>query len=127
MTPRERIAGNPFLVLGLATTASRIEVEREGGKLLGMLELGMAGAREYATPLGPQPRTPEKVREAMAILRDPARRLAAELWAAGLVIESPRPGGPPASPASGPSLPASAPTPWPPALRALGWRRRGAP
>ncbi|HEY1546400.1 MAG TPA: hypothetical protein VGG28_01200 [Kofleriaceae bacterium] len=72
---------NPFFVLGLAADASRIEVEREAQKLLGMLELGFADALTYATPLGPQPRTPEAVRAAVAALRDPYRRLVAEVWA----------------------------------------------
>ena len=64
----ERIASNPFYVLGLAPDASRIEVEREAQKLLGMLELDFAAARVYATPLGDRPRTPEAVRAAVAAL-----------------------------------------------------------
>jgi len=72
---------NPFFVLGLATDASRIEVEREAQKLLGMLELAFPGSERYATPLGPQPRTAESVRAAVAALRDPYQRLVAELWA----------------------------------------------
>ncbi|MCA9676301.1 MAG: hypothetical protein KC464_14785, partial [Myxococcales bacterium] len=67
-----RVVENPFLVLGLAPTATRMEIEREAGKLLGMLELGLAAAATYATPLGPRPRTPELVRTAAATLRDPA-------------------------------------------------------
>ncbi|MCW5806642.1 MAG: hypothetical protein KIT31_30035, partial [Deltaproteobacteria bacterium] len=73
------IADNPFFVLGLAPDASRIEVEREAQKLLGMLELAFPEARTYATPLGPRTRTPEAVRAAVAALRDPYRRLVAEL------------------------------------------------
>ena len=72
---------NPFFVLGLAPDASRIEAEREAQKLLGMLELGFADAATYQTPLGPRPRTPELVRAAVATLRDPYKRLLAELWA----------------------------------------------
>ena len=72
---------NPFFVLGLTTEASRIEVERQSQKLLGMLELGFAEVQRYATPLGPQPRTAELVRAAVAALRDPYQRLVAELWA----------------------------------------------
>ena len=72
---------NPFFVLGLATDASRIELEREAQKLLGMLELGFVEAKTYLTPLGPRSRTPELVRAAVAALRDPYRRLIAELWA----------------------------------------------
>ena len=75
------IVDNPFFVLGLSPEASRIEIEREAQKLLGMLELDFADAKSYSTPLGPQPRTPEAVRAAVAALRDPYRRLVAELWA----------------------------------------------
>ena len=75
------IDGNPFYVLGLAPDASRIEVEREAQKLLGMLELGFADAATFATPVGPRPRTAEGVRAAVAALRDPYQRLVAELWA----------------------------------------------
>jgi hypothetical protein len=79
----ERLAENPFFVLGLAPDAPSREVEREAQKLIGMLELGLADAASYATPLGPRTRTPESVRAAAAVLRDPRRRLVAELWAAG--------------------------------------------
>lgn len=75
------LAENPFFVLGVSPDASRIEVEREAQKLLGMLELGFAQAQTYATPLGPRPRTAEAVRAAVAALRDPYERLVAELWA----------------------------------------------
>ncbi|MBS1120981.1 MAG: hypothetical protein H6Q90_3209 [Deltaproteobacteria bacterium] len=74
------IVDNPFFVLGLSPDASRIEIEREAQKLLGMLELAFEGAQSYDTPLGPQPRTAEAVRAAVAALRDPYRRLIAELW-----------------------------------------------
>jgi hypothetical protein len=76
-----KIADNPFFVLGISPDASRIEIEREAQKLLGMLELGFAAAQEYPTPLGPRPRTAEAVRAAVAALRDPYQRLVAELWA----------------------------------------------
>jgi hypothetical protein len=75
------IAENPFYVLGLAPDASRIEIEREAQKLLGMLELGFAEVQHYATPVGPRPRSSEGVRAAVAALRDPYQRLVAELWA----------------------------------------------
>jgi hypothetical protein len=106
-----KITDNPFFVLGLTAEASRIEVEREAQKLLGMLELDFAAARTYATPLGPRPRTAEMVRAAVAALRDPYQRLVAELWARHA---------PPAQP--------EAPARPPPARtcdglrRALGWR-----
>ncbi len=72
---------NPFFVLGISPDASRIEIERETQKLLGMLELGFEAALTYATPMGPRERTPEMVRAAVAALRDPYQRLLAELWA----------------------------------------------
>lgn len=102
---------NPFYVLGLRPSASRTELEREGQKLLGMLELGLAAAARYPTPCGPQPRSPDQVRQALAQLRDPQRRLLQELWAqldSGEVAAAP--------PAEEP--PAAA---WPGALRALGF------
>jgi hypothetical protein len=76
-----KIADNPFFVLGLSPDASRIEIEREAQKLLGMLELDFAAVRTYTTPIGDRPRTPEAVRAAVAALRDPYQRLVAELWA----------------------------------------------
>jgi hypothetical protein len=76
-----QIVENPFYVLGVATDVSRIEIEREAAKLLGMIELGFAEAKTYATPLGPRPRTSEAVRAAVAALRDPYQRLVAEVWA----------------------------------------------
>jgi hypothetical protein len=106
-----KLAENPFFVLGVTAEASRIEVEREAQKLLGMLELGFAEARMYATPLGPRERTAEMVRAAVAALRDPYRRLVAELWARHA----------PPPPASAPVC--EPPEPTSPGLRrALGWR-----
>lgn len=78
----ERIAQNPFYVLGVAPTAQRTEIEREGNKLLSMLQVGMKEAKVYRSPMGEHPRTEEAVREAMAELRDPKRRLVHELLAA---------------------------------------------
>ncbi|HEU4734539.1 MAG TPA: hypothetical protein VFT22_41900 [Kofleriaceae bacterium] len=102
---------NPFFVLGVSAEASRIEIEREAQKLLGMLELGFAEARTYATPLGPRERTAEMVRAAVAALRDPSRRLVAELWARHA---PPAPAEPPAREAPGPAASGL--------RRALGWR-----
>ena len=107
----QRITDNPFFVLGLSPDASRIELEREAQKLLGMLELGFVGAQSYATPLGPRPRTAEAVRAAVAALRDPYQRLLAELWA--------RHAPPPVVIA--PGSPADDAPP-PITRRALGWR-----
>jgi hypothetical protein len=107
----EPIRDNPFFVLGVSPDASRIEIEREAQKLLGMLELGFAEAMTYGTPLGAQPRTAEAVRAAVAALRDPYRRLVAELWA--------RHAPPSVAAASEPA----APEPTRAGLRrALGWR-----
>jgi hypothetical protein len=110
--PVLQLAENPFFVLGLAVDASRIEVEREAQKLLGMIELGFVAMSTYQTPLGPRERTPELVRAAVAALRDPYRRLVAELWARHAPAEVA-----PAPPA------AAEPAPSQPGLRrALGWR-----
>jgi hypothetical protein len=73
---------NPFFVLDVGVDATPLEIERQGRKLLGMVELGLAAATTYATPLGPRPRTAEALRAAMQALLDPARRLAFEPWAA---------------------------------------------
>jgi len=104
---------NPFLVLGIAPTATRMEIEREAQKLLGMLELGLDGAATYQTPLGPRPRTPERVRAAVAVLRDPARRLAAELWAADSA----------AAGAATATAAEAGPAGWTDGLARAGWRR----
>lgn len=111
----ERLAENPFFVLGLAPDAPAREVEREAQKLLGMLELGLAAAATYHTPLGPRPRTPAAVRTAAAVLRDPRRRLVAELWAAA---------GPHAAPTTAPTDEEVAGPRWPGALAHAGWGPR---
>lgn len=80
---RARVLDNPFYVLELAPECGRAEVERAGQKLLAMLELGMAGSDRYATPFGAGRRDSAKIREAMAELRDPQRRLFHELWVRG--------------------------------------------
>lgn len=77
----QRIAENPFYVLGVSTTASRTDLEREGNKLLSMLQLDLKEAKTYRSPVGDHPRTAEAVRAAMAELRDPKRRLVHELLA----------------------------------------------
>ncbi len=75
------LENNPFFILGLEPTATRHQVERQGQKLLAMLEVGFTEIENYQTPLGPRKRTREAVRQAMATLRDPDKRLLAELWA----------------------------------------------
>jgi hypothetical protein len=105
-----KIVENPFFVLGISPDASRIEIEREAQKLLGMLELEFPAARIYTTPLGEQPRTAEAVRAAVAALRDPYQRLVAELWARHAPAEAKAPE-------------RAEPRGWSPPLRAsLGWK-----
>ena len=118
-----RIRDNPFYVLGLRPHAARVEIERQGAKLLGMLELKLKGAMVYPTPVGPSERTADKVRQAMAELRDPERRLEHELWARLEPEGAPEPDpSPDAGAADGPPLKADAP--WFEALTALGWSGR---
>jgi len=78
-----RHLGNAFLVLGLAPPAAAAEIERQGAKLLAMLAAGLDEAARYETPLGSRARTPALVRQALAELRDPRRRLQHEWWAHG--------------------------------------------
>jgi curved DNA-binding protein CbpA len=130
----DRIRDNPFHVLGLRPTATRAEIEREGQKLLGMVELGLQRAARYATPLGSAPRTADKIRRAMAELRDPDRRLEHELWAR--LEPSAAPSEAPVPETTGDASTAGArgePTrvsrakgdaPWPAARWALGWSSR---
>src|SRR5688572_23997332 len=107
----DRFGDNPFYVLGLPAGASRVEVERAGQRLLAMLELELSAAERYPTPLGERDRTVDKVRWAMAELRDPERRLGHELWARlapELVVSGPvpRPGmGGGVAPDDGPGAP----------------------
>lgn len=130
----ERFSENPFYILGLRPDCSRADLEREGQKLLAMLELKLEAARSYPTPLGPMPRTADSVRQAMAELRDPQRRLLHELWAqlpaSPLASEPPRATDPPSDPPGSAAAPADAappagpPPPWPEALTALGFGAR---
>lgn len=72
---------NPFFVLGLPTDASRADIERAGQRLQALLGVNADAAKHYSTPFGPEPLDIEKVRHALTTLRDPAQRLACELWA----------------------------------------------
>ncbi len=113
---KARMLTNPFYVLELSPDAARMEIERQGKKLLGMLELGLSGAGEYDTPVGRGARTPDMVRTAMAELHDPKRRLAHELWAqlpADALVELQSPERDEAQRAAG----------WTGAKKALGWSR----
>jgi hypothetical protein len=68
-------ARNPFYILELKADASPGEIERQGRKLLALFEVGAAKARSYTCPLGTFERDDTMVREAMAALRDPQRRM----------------------------------------------------
>lgn len=114
--PQRRLADNPFYVLGLRPECGRLDVEREGQKLLGMLELGLKSAASYMTPLGPQPRSADKVRAAMAELRSPDRRLLHEFWA--LLPPKPEPPRPAPPPKPDHDL-----EPFAGAFAAHGWKR----
>lgn len=121
-----RIRDNPFYVLGLRPAATRVEIERQGAKLIGMLELKLKSAMTYPTPLGPGERTEDKVRQAMAELRDPERRLGHELWARlEPAFTAPLDAEPDS--AAGATEPADrmAEAPWVEALAACGWSGMG--
>lgn len=81
MALRQRFQENPFFVLGVAPEASRVEVERAGQRLLAELAINRESALRYDSPVGSVARTPELVRQALAELRDPGRRLLHEVWA----------------------------------------------
>jgi hypothetical protein len=102
---RASLEDNPFLVLGVPAVATRLEIERAGQKLLGLLAVGSAAAATYPTPFGPKPRDEAKVRTALAALRDPEERVLAELWVAAL------------EPGEASDLPR-----WNEALESIGWR-----
>src|SRR5215470_6883024 len=103
---------NPFYVLEVATDATPTDVERAGQRLLALLAVGSANAQDYPTPLGPAVRDAEKVRQALAALRDPEQRVLHELWANVV------PGGGAASDQSNAGACAG---PWEEAEHALGW------
>jgi hypothetical protein len=93
-------------VLELPTSATRMEVERAGQKLLAQLAIGVTSVKRYKTPFGEAERDESHVRSALSALRDPEQRVIYELWA----IDSP-------------SEPESAALPaWPRALESIGWR-----
>jgi hypothetical protein len=81
MNPR-----NAYYVLELPPEATPGEIERQGRKLLGLIELGTARGTAYPCPLGPQTRDATMVRDAMAALRDPARRAKERCLASLLVM-----------------------------------------
>lgn len=74
------IEENPFYVLDLQTSASPKNVEKQKQKLLGMLELGLASAKTFSTPLGTFERSEDSIRRAAAALENPIERIGWELW-----------------------------------------------
>ena len=70
-------------MLELPVSAGRDELERQGAKILALLAAGVPGADRYDTPLGLRERGPELVRQALAELRDPRKRVLHEWWATG--------------------------------------------
>jgi len=101
----QKFEQNPFYVLGVPASATRMEVERAGQKLLAQLAIGAASAKRYRSPLGEHERDENSVRSALALLRDPEQRAACELW-----LEPDELGPAPAPPA-----------PWVSAFASFGW------
>jgi hypothetical protein len=110
--PLLRWRENPFYLLGLDPSASELEVEREGRKLLAQLELGLAAVRVAHTPVGDVTRTPERVRDALAELRDSRKRKRHALWARLPVANIESPNGESSH---------NARAPWSEAMSAVGW------
>jgi len=104
---------NPFFVLELKTDATRADIERAGQRLLAKFGIDSAGIADYDTPLGKGVRDADMVRQALAALRDPAQRVACELWAGLAPIQVGRP-----------QAQGAGETRWEDAQRALGWAAR---
>ena len=104
---------NPFFVLELKTDATRADVERAGQRLLAKFGIDSAGIADYDTPLGKGVRDADMVRQALAALRDPAQRVACELWAGLAPIHAGRP-----------HTQGAGETGWEDAQHALGWAAR---
>jgi hypothetical protein len=81
-------AKNCFYILELGFDASLADIERQGRKLLGMLELGIERSTTYACPVGVFDRDATMVREAVARLRDPKSRLREATLARALAGEN---------------------------------------
>lgn len=72
---------NPFFVLEVPIDAAPGEVEHAGQRLLALIAIGSAGVEHFMTPLGAGRRDADKVRQALAALRNPNERVLHELWA----------------------------------------------
>jgi len=66
---------NPFYILEAPAEATPGEIERQGRKIIALLEVGAEKAAHYSCPLGTFPRDATMVRDAIAALRDPKRRM----------------------------------------------------
>lgn len=80
---------NPFRILDVATTASRMECHRKASKLIAQLELGAKSARSYRSALGERERSEELVRWAEKELTDPIKRIV-YAWFAEHPLRDPR-------------------------------------
>ena len=103
---RERFVNNPYFVLGLAPSASLVDIERAGQKLIAQLTIGAASAKTYVSPFGPLARDESLVRSAVATLRDPNERVLSAFWAENV---------PSRQHSESPAVPEEA-------LAAIGWR-----
>lgn len=75
-----RYAAWPFWMLELTPAASASDIEKAARDISAKLKFGVAGVERFALPLGDAVRDEYLVREAKALLQDPARRLQAEFW-----------------------------------------------
>lgn len=111
---RARLMRNPFYLLELNADCSRAELERAGQRLLAMIELALPGSERVETPYGVTTRSADDLRQALADLRDPERRLVHELW----FRSRPWTAMPPVGAGEPEAL-----RPWTRARAAFGWRR----
>src|ERR1700689_803399 len=72
---------NPFFVLDVSVTASAMEIERAGQRLIALLAIGSTDAASYDTPFGFASRDADAARDALAKLRDPEERVVFEVLA----------------------------------------------
>jgi hypothetical protein len=75
-----RFVLNPFYILELRPGCTRVDIERQGQKLLSLLEIG-ADIGPFATPLGRVGRNADMIHQALDLLRNPEHRAFYELWA----------------------------------------------
>ncbi|MFO1370298.1 MAG: hypothetical protein U1F46_14995 [Marinagarivorans sp.] len=74
------LSGWPFWVLELDPTADNRSIERAYQKITSSLQLKIAKAEEFNTPLGVRIRDEYLLREAKALLINPHSRVLAEFW-----------------------------------------------